>query len=417
MHRQPIAQRRLGVAADAQQNIEPRRRHMPLGGQEPVAAARLGAVGKRTGEVDGATLAGGGGLDRPVLRVQPAHPRRRAAGAQRQPVADRDGAGRDRAGDDEPDPRQGEGAVDRHAKEAGGRRRGASGRGGAGILSQMRAERGDPGASAARHRKDRARAIASRSEQIGNLVGHRDGALGLDPVDLGHHPGDLGDPDQFEDVEVLDRLRARPVIGGDHQQHAIDRQDARQHVGQKSLMAGNVDKAEFGAVGQRRIGKAEINRQPAPLLLGQAVGVDPGQRLHQRGLAVIDMAGGGEDHAAGADRSASWARKAGSSSRQRRSSTTAPASIRPMTGIGRRRKVRARCSTAAPDLAAPTGRKASAALGSSDTGNAPLPIWLLASTRLMRATPANARSTAGSNRRPSASISPGGRDKQPQRRQ
>ena len=87
-----------------------------------------------------------------------------------------------------------------------------------------------------------------------------------------------------------------PVIGGDNQQYPVDRQHAGQHVGQKALVSGNVDKADLCPIGQGRIGKAEIDCQPAPFLLRQAVGVDPGQRLHQGRLAVVDMAGGREDH-------------------------------------------------------------------------------------------------------------------------
>ncbi len=166
---------------------------------------------------------------------------------------------------------------------------------------------------------------------------HRGGPIGLDPVDLGDDPGDLGDPDQFEDVEVLQRLRTRPVIRGDDQQHPVDRQHAGQHVGQEPLVPRHVDKPELGAVGQRRIGKAEIDRQPASLLLRQAIGVDPGQRLHQRGLAVIDMASGREDHGLPWASAGSWPRKAASSSRQRRSRRTRPASMRPMTGTGNAR--------------------------------------------------------------------------------
>ena len=30
--------------------------------------------------------------------------------------------------------------------------------------------------------------------------------------------------------------------------------------------------------------------------LGQAIGVDTSQRLDERGLAVVDVAGGGDDH-------------------------------------------------------------------------------------------------------------------------
>ena len=63
-------------------------------------------------------------------------------------------------------------------------------------------------------------------------------------------------------------------------------------------MTRHIDKAELGAVGQAGVREAEIDRQPAALFLGQPVGIDTGQGAHQRGLAVVDMAGGREDHAA-----------------------------------------------------------------------------------------------------------------------
>ena len=50
------------------------------------------------------------------------------------------------------------------------------------------------------------------------------------------------------------------------------------------------------AVRRRQIGEAEVDRDAARLLLLQAVGVDAGQRAHQRGLAVVDVAGGADDH-------------------------------------------------------------------------------------------------------------------------
>ena len=45
-----------------------------------------------------------------------------------------------------------------------------------------------------------------------------------------------------------------------------------------------------------RVGEAEIDGDAARLLLLQAVGIDAGQRLHQRRLAVVDMARGADDH-------------------------------------------------------------------------------------------------------------------------
>ncbi len=299
VNRQPVAQRRFGKARRAQLKIEPPRRRMPLGGQEPVAAAGPAALGKRAGDVDRAALAGRSSLDRPVLRVQAAHPRFPADRADQQPLARRQGAGDHGSGHHQTDPGQGEGAVDRHAEEARRRGVGAAAPGDARACLEMRGQRRDPVAAAARCREDRGVRVSGRGQQGADLARHRFDALGLDAVDLGHDRGDLGDPDQFEDVEMLQGLRPRPVIGGDDQQHPVDRQHPRQHVGQKALVAGDIDKAELGPVRQGRIGKAEIDRQPALLLLGQPVGVDPGQRPHQRGLAVVDMAGGGEDHGFG----------------------------------------------------------------------------------------------------------------------
>ena len=134
---------------------------------------------------------------------------------------------------------------------------------------------------------------------------------------------------------MLQGLRTRPVIGGDDQQHAVDRQHAGQHVGEEALVPRHVDKAELGAVGQRRIGEAEIDRQPAPLLLRQAIGVDPGQRLHQRGLAVIDMAGGGEDHGCRAASAGKLAEEGRLVLETAQIEQNAPASMRPMTGTGK----------------------------------------------------------------------------------
>ena len=48
----------------------------------------------------------------------------------------------------------------------------------------------------------------------------------------------------------------------------------------------------------------DVDRHPAPALLGQAVGVDAGQRAQQRGLAVIDVPGRADDDGHGTAASA-----------------------------------------------------------------------------------------------------------------
>src|SRR5271169_6311527 len=115
---QTVAQRRLGEARRSHKKIEPPRRRVTFRRHEPIAAARLASLGKGARDIDRATLAGSDTLNHPVLRVQSTNPHGDAARADRQPVAGCYGAGGHRAGHDEPDPGQGEGAVDRHAEEA-----------------------------------------------------------------------------------------------------------------------------------------------------------------------------------------------------------------------------------------------------------------------------------------------------------
>ncbi len=56
-------------------------------------------------------------------------------------------------------------------------------------------------------------------------------------------------------------------------------------------MTRHVDEAEHPPVAERLIGEAEVDGEAALLLLAQAVGVDAGQRLDERGLAVVDVPG------------------------------------------------------------------------------------------------------------------------------
>ena len=46
------------------------------------------------------------------------------------------------------------------------------------------------------------------------------------------------------------------------------------------------------------MGEADVDGDAALLLLGQAIAIDAGEGLDERGLAVIDMAGGAEDQVA-----------------------------------------------------------------------------------------------------------------------
>ena len=101
------------------------------------------------------------------------------------------------------------------------------------------------------------------------------------------------------DREVLARLGHHAFVGRDHQHRQIDAADAGQHVLDEALVAGNVDDLDGEAVRLLEEREAEVDRDAARLLLGQAVGVDAGQRLHERGLAVVDVPGGADDDVRG----------------------------------------------------------------------------------------------------------------------
>src|SRR5262249_36006127 len=56
--------------------------------------------------------------------------------------------------------------------------------------------------------------------------------------------------------------------------------------------------SEHAAVRSRQIGKAEINRDAACLFFLEPIGIDAGEGAHQRGLAVINVPSGPDDHGA-----------------------------------------------------------------------------------------------------------------------
>ena len=93
---------------------------------------------------------------------------------------------------------------------------------------------------------------------------------------------------------MLAGLRHHPLVGGDDQQHDADAAEAGERVVQEPFVAGDVDEADL-EVAALEVGEAEVDRDPARLLLGPAVAVDAGQRLDQRGLAVVDVSGRADD--------------------------------------------------------------------------------------------------------------------------
>ena len=95
-------------------------------------------------------------------------------------------------------------------------------------------------------------------------------------------------------IAMLDGLRHHPIIGGDDQPGAIDRRDPGQHVADEALVAGHIDEADHRIRRRLPIGETDVDRDGPRLFPGQTIRLHAGQRADKAGLAVVDMAGGGD---------------------------------------------------------------------------------------------------------------------------
>jgi hypothetical protein len=135
-----------------------------------------------------------------------------------------------------------------------------------------------------------------------------------------HDPGP--DPEELADVEVLAGLGHDALVRGDDEDGQVDPAGAGGHRLHEALVARDVDHSGHRSVRQGEVGEPELERDAPPLLLRKAVGVDPGERLDQRRLAVVDVAGGADDHAR--DRARGDAGSGSGARSKRPSSVTGP---------------------------------------------------------------------------------------------
>jgi len=311
MDRRPVLEGLRFGGEQAQPDIDSVRRRVELRTHHPIAPLDrfLGEPG--AGEIERTAFAGASHRGGPVLGMQRAHPGLDAGRGQQQPVVDPDLAGMDSAGDDDARSGQDEAAIHCKACEA---------RSALTAFAQYQELFLQFVDALPRHRRD---GHDFRAPQRGR------GEQGLDlghPLELLVVVGEVGlgeghdaaiEAQQVEDLQMLDRLRLDAFGRRHDQQGRIDAGGAGQHVVHEPLVTGYVDEAELAAVAEIAVGITEVDGYAARLLLLEAIGVDTGQRLHQSGLAVIDMARGSDDHDKGssARRSASarceglaWAR-------------------------------------------------------------------------------------------------------------
>ena len=143
---------------------------------------------------------------------------------------------------------------------------------------------------------DDGRAFQERAgHELLHFEAHQSEHVGVHQVRLGQRDDAARDPQQAADVEVLAGLRLDGFVGRDHEQHQVDAAHPGQHVLDEALVAGDVHEAQAQRGRQLEVREAEVDGDAAPLLFFQAVGIDPGQRFDERGLAVIDVARGSDD--------------------------------------------------------------------------------------------------------------------------
>ena len=253
------------------------------GRDERVAAVQVAPVDARQPERN--PLAGRRPLDGSVVHLHRANPHLAAARSDLEHVALGDRPRPERAGDDGADAPQREDPVDVEARRPGGVAHGRA----VGHPRECRPQivETHPGLGAdgddLRLRNELARLVDRDLERL--LV---------DQVCLRDRDDACLDAEQPQDRDVLERLRSCALGRVDHEQEEVDPGRAGDHRADEALVARHVDQREPPPVRQLERRVAEVDRDPAPLLLRQPVRVLPRQRPHEPRLAVVDVPGGAD---------------------------------------------------------------------------------------------------------------------------
>ena len=150
----------------------------------------------------------------------------------------------------------------------------------------------------ARHRTDRHHRRVLHElpgDELLHLQPHEFQNVGVHQIGLRQRHHALRNSQQSADIEMLAGLRLNGFVGRDREQHQVDAADAGQHVFDEALVARHVHETQPEIGRQLQVREADIDRNAAPLLLFQAVSVDARECFHERGFAVVDVAGRAHD--------------------------------------------------------------------------------------------------------------------------
>ena len=269
--------------------IEARRGHGQLGMTHDVAAGQAGAV--QPDQVERHALAPMRLGRRFAVHLERPHARFAAPGQHAHRLALAHAPGQRGAGHDHAVALEHEHAIHRQPEIAGQPRP----RVGVELRRDFLLQPLDPVARQRRDRQDR-RAFEHRVERENlDLLAHVGNAGRIHHVGLGDREHALAHAEQVQKVEMLLGLRHDPIVRGHGEQRQIDPLRTGQHVADEPFVAGHVDDAGPFAARQVQVGEAQVDGDAAFFFFLEPVGVLAGQGLEQRGLAVVDVAGGPDD--------------------------------------------------------------------------------------------------------------------------
>ena len=266
-----------------ERNVEPIRRRIPARLDECFSPCDIAPID--SGKAHRDALARLRPPDVAVVHLDAPHSDVAAGRLEPELISCADRARPERSGHDRAEARDGKRAID---IEPGGAVR-APALDGVGDARECGAKLVEAFARARAHAHD----VDSRDELDRLGLGELDRLL-VDGIDLRQRDDAVLDSEQAQDRKVLVRLRARAFTRIDHEQEQIDPGRAGDHRAHEALMARYVDDGEPAPVGklERRI--AQVDRDPASLLLGQAIRVLACERSHEPRLAVVDVTRGAD---------------------------------------------------------------------------------------------------------------------------
>ena len=245
-------------------------------------------VGRDAAEVDGDPRDPGDRRHRLAHGLQAPYPGGPQGWSEQDLLADRDGPGRERAGDDGAAPPDAERPVypqpDRRGGIGGGQRRHQP--------CQRGPQFGQAGAGHRAYRHGFHDAQVRAGYAVERLTGRR---TRVGQVRTGDREQAVPDADGVNGGQVLGGLWHPAAIRSHHDQHGRHRADAGQHVRHEPLVAGHVDEGQPFPAGQLHPGEPEVDCQPPAPFLSPPVRLHSGQRPDQRRLSVIHVSRSGYD--------------------------------------------------------------------------------------------------------------------------